>query len=279
MEKPTLVSKSKCFDGWVEFYKHPSTSCNLEMKFSVFIPSERQKTYPILYFLAGLTSTEENFIVKAGAQRFAAENGIMLVCPDTSPRGAGVPGEQDSWDLGVGAGFYVNATEPKWSRHYRMYDYVSDELPAVLREFFPVTPEKESITGFSMGGHGAMVLALKQPKRYRSVSAFSPIAAPSLCPWGNKAFTAYLGSDKSAWAEYDSNHLVRTVSQKIPILIDQGGDDKFLKEQLCLSRFEETCREIQYPAQIRIRPGYDHSYYFVASFIQDHIEYHAKRLA
>ena len=279
MEKPVCVSKSKCFEGSVEFYKHFSESCQLEMKFSVYLPkkSETQRL-PVLYFLAGLTSSEENFIVKGGAQKYADKHGIILVCPDTSHRGANIPGEGDSWDFGLGAGYYVNATEEPWSKNYRMYDYVALELPKILQNHFPALEGASSITGFSMGGHGAIVLGLTQPGKYRSVSAFSPISAPSQCPWGVNAFTKFLGTDRSTWKRYDSNELVKNPEIRVPLLVDQGTADKFLEDQLLTHTLEASCKEVNYPLTLRWRDGYDHSYYFIASFIEEHIEYHAKFL-
>ncbi len=274
-----LFNRYKSFEGWVEYYKHSSTSCRGEMRFSVYRPPQQAaRRVPILYWLSGLTCTEENFQAKAGAQAYAAKHGVMLVCPDTSPRGTGIAGETADWDCGAGAGFYVNATEPKWAGHYRMYDYVTEELPALVREKFPVDSQRESIFGHSMGGHGALVLALRQPERYRSVSAFAPIASPSQCPWGVKAFTSYLGGNRDAWAAYDANELVKSAKHRQPFLIDQGLDDKFLVEQLKPEIFEATCHEVGYPVELRRHAGYDHSYYFIASFVADHIEYHAARL-
>ncbi len=274
------VSRSKCYDGWTEFYSHPSSSTQTTMKFSVYRPPQAEKgPVPVLYWLSGLTCTEENFITKAGAQRTASRLGIMLVAPDTSPRGAGVEGEDKDWDLGVGAGFYLDATQGKWAKNYRMETYITRELRALIHANFPVIKNQEGIFGHSMGGHGAMILALRNSDIYRSVSAFAPICAPSHCPWGEKAFSNYLGTEKSQWAAHDANELVRTVSHRIPIRIDQGEDDKFLKPQLSLDRFEDTCRELGYPIEVRRRPGYDHSYYFISSFIDEHFEYHAARLS
>ena len=267
-----LVSRYRHFEGWVEFYKHASTATRTEMKFSVYRPPQAEsRKVPVLYWLSGLTCTEENFMVKSGAQRYAAEHGLMIVAPDTSPRGAGIPGEGDAWDFGLGAGFYVNATLPRWSDHYR-------ELPGIVEGQFPVKADRAGISGHSMGGHGAMVLSLRHPGRYQSVSAFSPICAPSLCPWGQKAFTGYLGADRSAWAEYDANVLVTRARTRLPIRIDQGGEDKFLNDQLMPEIFQATCAKADYPIDLKIRAGYDHSYYFVASFIGEHIAYHASFL-
>ena len=231
---------------------------------------------PVLYWLSGLTCNEQNFITKAGAQRYAAEHGIAIVCPDTSPRGDDVA-DAEGYDLGKGAGFYVDATEAPWSAHYRMHSYVVDELPALIEANFPVT-DARAISGHSMGGHGALVVALRNPGRYRSVSAFSPIVAPSLVPWGEKAFTAYLGDDRAAWAGYDATELVKSSSEKLPILVDQGEADEFLDGQLKPWLLKEAADAAGHPVYLRMQPGYDHSYYFIASFIGDHIAHHAKAL-
>jgi S-formylglutathione hydrolase len=274
----TCLSKTKSFDGTVEFYSHASSSTRTDMRFSVFRPPQSQsRRVPVLYWLSGLTCTEENFMAKAGAQRLAAKHGLMLVAPDTSPRGPGVA-EGDSWDLGLGAGFYVNATQPKWAPHYRMFDYIAHELPALVREHFPILGDREGIFGHSMGGHGALVLALRQPGRYLSVSAFAPIVAPMDCPWGVKAFTNYLGDDKALWAEYDTCRLIAHSTKRVPFLVDQGTEDKFLKDQLKPHLLKEACLAADYPLDLRMRDGYDHSYYFIASFMESHIEHHAKAL-
>lgn len=283
MEKPKRISRSRCFaegtSGSVEFYSHQSTTCAGEMRFSVYVPpqAEKQKV-PILYWLSGLTCTEENFIAKAGAQRFASSHGILLVCPDTSPRTAKITGEAEHWDFGLGAGYYVNATQGEWAKHYRMYDYVRSELPDLIKANFNVDAERESIFGHSMGGHGALVLALRNPGRYRSVSAFAPICAPSQCPWGEKAFTRFLGTDRSAWAQYDANELIAVSQDKIPLFIDQGLEDAFLPSQLRTEVFEQTCKSHNHPLNLRRHEGYDHSFYFISTFIADHIEYHAEFL-
>ena len=274
-----LISRAKSHEGWVEFYRHRSYSCDIDMRFSVFRPPQcDERPVPILYWLSGLTCTEENFMVKAGAQAFLARHGILLVAPDTSPRGAGIEGESENWDFGVGAAYYVNATQAPWSRHYRMYDYVTRELPDLVKANFPVRADRESIFGHSMGGHGALICALKQPGRYRSVSAFAPISAPSLCPWGEKAFSHFLGERREDWSAYDAHCLVKSASARQPILIDQGTDDKFLAEQLLPQKLAETCREVGYPLELRMRQGYDHSFYFISSFVGEHIEYHARQL-
>jgi len=285
MSKPPLelLSDQRCFGGHVRFYRHVSTATGTLMTFSVFVPpqAERQPV-PILYWLSGLSCTAENFTTKAGAQRYAAEHGVLLVAPDTSPRGAGVPGESDSYDLGTGAGFYLNATQAPWSRSYRMYDYVVDELPRLIKSELAATvkirPDRESIFGHSMGGHGALVCALRNPGRYRSVSAFAPICAPSRVPWGQKAFAAYLGDDQAAWRQYDASILIETASERLPILIDQGDRDQFLDAQLSPKYFAEVCDRHRHPLTLRWQAGYDHSYFFIATFVGEHIAYHASLL-
>lgn len=271
-----LTSEYKCFGGKVCFYSHFSSSCNGEMRFAVYQPPQAsQEPVPILYFLSGLTCTEENFMVKAGAQRWAAEYGLMLVTPDTSPRNTGIPGEDDDWDFGTGAGFYVDATTQPWRSHYQMYSYVVQELPALITANFPVQTEKQGIFGHSMGGHGALVCAMRNPKLYKSVSAFAPITAPMHCPWGQKAFSRYLGTNQETWREYDASELVKNLRYNSSILIDQGTADKFLVEQLLPEVFEQACKEVNQPLNLRYQEGYDHSYYFIASFIEDHIRHHA----
>ena len=274
-----LLSKAKMFDGTIEYHSHQSTTCQSEMRFSIYLPPAAEKRpVPVLYWLSGLTCTEENFMVKSGAQQHAARNGIAIVCPDTSPRNTGIEGEAASWDFGAGAGFYVNATRAPWSKHFNMYDYVNTELPALLHARFPLRQGRESISGHSMGGHGALVLALRNPLRFQSVSAFSPIVAPSQCPWGEKAFTKYLGDDRNSWLQYDAVHLLSQASHAQPLLIDQGLDDKFLTEQLKPELLQAVASKRDYPLTLRMQPGYDHSYYFIASFIKDHIDYHAQQL-
>ncbi|MGB3493703.1 MAG: S-formylglutathione hydrolase [Elainellaceae cyanobacterium] len=281
----TLRSQSACFGGSTRFYSHSSTACQGEMKFAVYVPPQAQTTaVPVLYFLSGLTCTDENFMTKAGAQRYAAEHGMMLVAPDTSPRDAGISGEDDSWDFGTGAGFYVDATESPWSKHYRMYSYVTEELPQLIAANFPADMERQGIFGHSMGGHGALICALKNPGRYRSVSAFAPIVAPMQCPWGQKAFRNYLGEDKNQWAAYDASELVKATKgdrplNSHPILIDQGSADSFLHQnQLLPEIFEAACAEAKQPLQLRMQPDYDHSYYFISTFVGDHIRHHAAAL-
>ncbi|HKJ95329.1 MAG TPA: S-formylglutathione hydrolase [Gammaproteobacteria bacterium] len=274
-----LVERHGCFGGQVEFYRHRSAACDADMRFSVFHPPQAEHgNVPVLFWLSGLTCTEENFTVKAGAQRYAAEHGIMLVAPDTSPRGLGLPGEDDAYDFGSGAGFYVNATQPPWSAHYRMYDYVVDELPKLVAESLPADPARCGIFGHSMGGHGALVAALRNPGKYRSVSAFAPVCAPTRCPWGKKAFTGYLGADEAAWGEYDAHLLVARTESRLPLLVDQGTSDDFLEEQLRPWDLQQACRDAGYPLTLRFQASYDHSYYFIASFIGDHIAHHASAL-
>jgi S-formylglutathione hydrolase len=276
---PKLLSESVSFDGTIGFYSHTSTACSGEMKFAVYQPPQtKERSLPVLYFLSGLTCTEENFMVKAGAQQFAAQYGLILVTPDTSPRHTGIPGEDDAWDFGTGAGFYVDATQAPWNTHYRMYSYVTDELPTLIQQHFPVDMNRQGIFGHSMGGHGALVCALRNPDRYRSVSAFAPIAAPMQCPWGQKAFSNYLGSDHSDWQNYDASELVRVAKFHSSILIDQGTNDQFLTTQLLPDVFKKACEDVDQPLTLRLQPGYDHSYYFIATFIEDHIRHHATAL-
>lgn len=273
---PKLVSEHLCFGGKVGFYSHVSDTCNGEMRFSVYQPPQAKSApVPVLYFLSGLTCTEENFMGKSGAQQFAAKYGIMLVVPDTSPRNTGIEGEDKDWDFGTGAGFYVDATQEKWRSHYQMYSYVVRELPALIADNFPVQPEKMGIFGHSMGGHGALVCALKNPDIYKSVSAFAPIAAPMRCLWGQKAFSNYLGADQESWRDYDASELVLSAKFNRPILIDQGTADQFLAEQLLPEAFEKACAEAGQPLTLRYQEGYNHSYYFIATFIEDHIRHHA----
>ncbi len=277
-----VVSQHRSFGGTVGFYKHEAASTACPMKFAVFTPPQAQSgRVPVLYYLAGLTCTEETFMIKAGAQRVAAELGIMLVAPDTSPRGVKLPGDTDSWDFGVGAGFYLDATVEPWSRHYRMYTYVTQELRALIEAQFPADTARTGIFGHSMGGHGALTIALRNPERYRSVSAFAPIAAPKQCPWGQKAFSGYLGPDRGQWSQYDATELVagvKNAASRPQILIDQGLSDQFLQTQLHPHLFEEACRKVGYPLQLRRHEGYDHSYYFISSFVQDHLVHHARIL-
>nr|WP_298410720.1 S-formylglutathione hydrolase [uncultured Halomonas sp.] len=272
------VSANKCFGGWLKRYKHYARALDCEMTFSIYLPPQaEQGKVPLLWWLSGLTCTDENFMQKAGAQRVAAELGMAIVCPDTSPRGLDLPGEHDSYDFGSGAGFYVNATQEPWSKHYRMYDYVNEELASVVRQHFPVNG-RESISGHSMGGHGALIMALRQPGRYASVSAFSPVVNPSEVPWGQKAFSNYLGDDRGKWTQYDACELVAKGASRQPLFIDQGEDDNFLEEQLKPEHLEAACEKRDHPLTLRRQPGYDHSYYFIATFIEEHLRYHAKHL-
>lgn len=274
-----VLSEHRCFGGVQGYYANASDEIGLRARFAVFVPPQAQAgPVPVVTYLAGLTCTEETFVIKAGAQRVAAELGLMLVAPDTSPRGANVPGEADSWDFGVGAGFYVDATAEPWARHYRMYSYVTRELPAIIAASFPADRERQGIFGHSMGGHGALVCALRNPDQYRSVSAFAPICAPSQCPWGHKAFGGYLGDDRSAWSRYDATALVRERPHPGPILIDQGLADKFLAEQLLPEAFEAACAASEQSLTMRRHAGYDHGYFFIATFMEDHLRHHAALL-
>jgi S-formylglutathione hydrolase len=277
-----VISQHACFGGVVGFYRHEAASTSCPMRFAVFTPPQaRAGRVPVLYYLAGLTCTEETFMIKAGAQRVAAELGIMLVAPDTSPRGIKLPGDSDSWDFGVAAGFYLDATVEPWSRHYRMYTYVTQELRNLIESQFPADSGRTGIFGHSMGGHGALTLALRNPERYRSVSAFAPIAAPRQCPWGQKAFTGYLGPDRGQWSQYDATELVAGVqdgARRSPILIDQGLSDQFLQTQLHPHLFEEAAKKVGYPLTLRRHEGYDHGYYFISTFMEDHLRHHARIL-
>jgi S-formylglutathione hydrolase len=251
------------------------------MTFSVYLPPQAEDSpVPIIYWLSGLTCTDDNFVQKAGAQRYAAEDGVALICPDTSPRGEGVPDDPESaYDFGLGAGFYVNATQQPWSKHYQMYSYITEELPAVLAASeLPLQTTNASIMGHSMGGHGALTIALKNPGKYKSVSAFSPICSPLNCPWGEKALSNFLGNNKDDWSEYDSCALIAKAEEKLPILIDQGDADDFLLKQLKPELLKAACDKAGHPLKLRMQPDYDHSYFFIASFIGDHIKYHADLL-
>ncbi|WP_233839168.1 S-formylglutathione hydrolase [Paraburkholderia sp. ZP32-5] len=273
------IERHASHGGSQQVWKHTSATVGCEMKFGIYLPEAalRGNPCPVLYWLSGLTCTEQNFITKSGVQRYAAEHGIIVVAPDTSPRGNDVPDSPD-YDLGQGAGFYINATQAPWATHFRMYDYVVSELPAIIEAQFPASNVR-SISGHSMGGHGALVIALRNPDRYRSVSAFSPIVAPSQVPWGKKAFAAYLGDDQDAWKQYDAVELVGSASERLPLLIDQGSDDEFLGTQLQPQLLRAACEKAGYPLQLNLREGHDHSYYFIASFIGEHMAFHAKALA
>ncbi|KIH12844.1 S-formylglutathione hydrolase [Escherichia coli] len=302
-----MLEEHRCFEGWQQRWRHDSSTLNCPMTFSIFLPPPRDHTPPpVLYWLSGLTCNDENFTTKAGAQRVAAELGIVLVMPDTSPRGEKVAND-DGYDLGQGAGFYLNATQPPWATHYRMYDYLRDELPALVQSQFNVSDrcaisghsmgghgalimalvqsqfnvsDRCAISGHSMGGHGALIMALKNPGKYTSVSAFAPIVNPCSVPWGIKAFSSYLGEDKNAWLEWDSCALMyaSNAQDAIPTLIDQGDNDQFLADQLQPAVLAEAARQKAWPMTLRIQPGYDHSYYFIASFIEDHLRFHAQYL-
>ncbi|GAB3251594.1 alpha/beta hydrolase family protein [Chitinimonas naiadis] len=276
------LNQHACFGGVQHFYRHASRVIGLPMRFSVYLPPAAQSgPVPALLYLAGLTCTEETFMIKAGAQRLAAELGLALIAPDTSPRGAGVAGETDSWDFGAGAGFYLDATEAPWSQHYRMESYLIDELLPLLQATLPIDGKRLGIFGHSMGGHGALTLALRHPGVFRSLSAFAPIAAPSECPWGEKAFGGYLGNDKAAWLAHDASVLMTQANTPYPegILIDQGLADQFLTTQLYPERFEAACQVANQPLTLRRHAGYDHGYYFISTFMADHLAHHAKILA
>lgn len=274
------IDEHKSFGGWQRRYRHASRSCDCDMTFAVYLPpAAGSGPVPVVYWLSGLTCTDENFVNKAGAQRAAAELGLAVVAPDTSPRGPGVA-DDDAYDLGTGAGFYVNATRAPWAAHYRMYDYVAEELPALVAAELPVDTERAAISGHSMGGHGALVIGLRHPDRYRSISAFAPICAPASVPWGEKAFSAYLGDDREAWRQYDASVLAAAAdpSAAPPIRVDQGEADGFLAEQLAPARLADACAGSGLDLDLNYRPGYDHSYFFIASFIDEHLRFHAAAL-
>jgi len=279
MSSIELISEHGCFGGVQRFYKHASRETRGTMKFSVYVPPQAQAgKVPVLYYLAGLTCTEETFPIKSHAQQAAAELGMMLVAPDTSPREPRLPGDADSWDFGQAAGFYVDATQTPWSANYRMYSYVTRELPEVIAANLPVIPQSTGIFGHSMGGHGALICALRNPSVYRSVSAFAPIAAPMQSPWGKKAFTNYLGENREAWREYDASELVARKPFPGLILIDQGTSDQFLKEQLLPEKFSAAAEKAGQKLRLRMQPGYDHGYYFMQTFMADHLRHHAEAL-
>ena len=275
------IASQKSFGGWHKRFRHHSSTLNCDMQFAVYLPPQAAADVrlPVLYWLSGLTCTDENFMQKAGAQRVAAELGLIIVAPDTSPRGAEVPDDpHGAWDFGLGAGFYLNATEQPWARHYRMHDYVVHELPALIEASFPASG-KRGISGHSMGGHGALVCALRNPRRYQSVSAFAPISNPMACPWGEKAFSTYLGEDRKDWREWDACALLAEASERLPMLIDQGEADDFLATQLKPQALRDAASAAGYPLTLRLQPGYDHSYFFIASFIDDHLRHHAQALS
>jgi S-formylglutathione hydrolase len=275
-----MISQNKSFAGLQTIYSHESTTTSCEMRFAIFLPPQAtKKKVPVLYWLSGLTCTEENFIVKAGAQRVAAELGIAIIVCDTSPRGLGIPGEDASYDFGTGAGFYVDATIEPWAKNYRMYSYVASELPHLIAANFPVDTARVGIFGHSMGGHGALIIALKNPTYFKSVSAFAPICSPLACSWGQKALSGFLGSDQTAWKEYDATALVKARGwNNSAILVDQGSKDQFLVEQLKPELLEAACEEAGVKINLRMQEDYDHSYYFIASFIEDHLRFHHKNL-
>jgi len=271
------IGANRCFGGRQLRFRHASTVLGCDMTFSVYLPPQAEAgKVPLVYWLSGLTCTDENFVTKAGAQRYAAQLGLAIVAPDTSPRGEGVPADPDgAWDFGLGAGFYVNATQEPWRRHYRMYDYIVDELPALVSAGFPVDSSRTGISGHSMGGHGALTIALKNPGRFRSVTAFAPICSPLRCPWGEKALGNYLGPDRDSWLQYDTTALLAGATEQLPVLVDQGDADNFLAGQLKTPLLEQACRESGYPMTIRMQAGYDHSYFFISSFIGEHLAFHA----
>ena len=276
-----VLGATKVFGGTQQQVKHASKVLNCDMRFSIYLPPQAsdENKVPVLYWLSGLTCTDENFMQKAGAQRIAAELGIAIVAPDTSPRGEGVADDENqAYDLGLGAGFYLNSTQAPWQQHYQMYDYIVSELPALVEKNFPVT-ELRAISGHSMGGHGALVIALRNPASFTSVSAFSPISNPINCPWGQKAFTAYLGESKADWMNYDACELMSKSSEHLPALVDQGLADNFLEQELMPDSLVEAANKSDYPLEFRKQAGYDHSYYFIASFIEDHLRFHAEYLA
>jgi S-formylglutathione hydrolase len=276
-----VLSEHFCFGGIQRFIRHDSRECRGPMRVAVYEPPqvrEHGAKVPVLYYLAGLTCTEETFTIKAGAQRLAAQYGLMLVAPDTSPREPRILGDDASWDFGLAAGFYVDATEAPWSAHYRMYSYVAGELPELIADHFAADPSRQSIMGHSMGGHGALVCALRNPDRYRSVSAFAPIVAPSQVPWGQKAFRGYLGPDRERWSEYDATALVERSTWPGKIMVDQGTADKFLAEQLRPELFADACAKAGQQLRLRMQPGYDHSYWFIQTFMPDHMAWHAAAL-
>ncbi len=276
-----ILARQRSFGGWQLRCRHASAVLDCDMHFAVYLPPQAAQpaaALPVLYWLSGLTCTDENFTQKAGAQRMAAELGIVIVCPDTSPRGPQVPGDPEgAWDFGLGAGFYVNATAEPWQHHYKMHDYVVQELPSLIEANFPVSTRR-GISGHSMGGHGALVCALRNPGRYLSVSAFAPICHPSVVPWGEKALSRFLGNDKAAWKAWDACELIANASERLPLLIDQGADDSFLHQQLKPALLEAAAQAAGHPLTLRLQPGYDHSYYFIASFIDDHLRHHATAL-
>lgn len=271
------LSEQLCFGGVQRVYRHQSAATGTPMRFAAFVPAG-EGPFPVLWFLAGLTCTEENFTTKAGAQRHAADHGVILIAPDTSPRGDDVPDEA-AYDFGKGAGFYVDATQAPWSANFRMRSYIEDELPALIGKTLPADMTRQGITGHSMGGHGALTIALRNPGRFRSVSAFAPIVSPLHCPWGEKALTGYLGGDRAVWRPYDACALIEDGARVSELLVDQGDADSFLADQLKPQLLVDACRDAGIDLTLRMQRGYDHSYYFIATFIADHIAWHARRLA
>ncbi len=272
----TLLNHHKAFGGWLKQYSHHSGTVNCQMRFSIFLPSGATQTHrvPVLYWLSGLTCSDENFMQKAGALKMAEELGIAIVTADTSPRGEGVPDDAEGhYDFGLGAGFYLNATQAPWQTHYQMYDYIRYELPELIEQHFPVTTQR-ALSGHSMGGHGALILALRNQDFYSSVSAFSPICHPVACPWGQKAFSHYLGDDPAVWLDYDASELIATAKQTVPMLIHQGSDDEFLEQQLMPASLRSAAEKNNYPITFKQVDGYDHSYYFISSFIDQHLQFH-----
>jgi len=274
------VSQARCFGGTQFVYRHVSRETNTPMRLAVFVPPQAKTSkVPVVWFLSGLTCTEENFTVKAGAQRMASELGLILIAPDTSPRGEGVPDDSEgAYDFGLGAGFYVDATEAPWAEHYRMRSYIERELPALVADNLPADMGRQGITGHSMGGHGALTVSLRNPGRFAATSAFAPIASPMNCPWGEKALSGYIGPDRSAWLEYDACALIEGGARLPDLLVDQGTADSFLENQLKPGLLEEACTKAGQPLTLRRQEGYDHSYFFIASFIEDHLRWHAQRL-
>ncbi|MEM7171743.1 MAG: S-formylglutathione hydrolase [Pseudomonadota bacterium] len=281
MSELTVVSQQRCFGGTQGFYSHPSALCGGEMKFAVFQPPQALSgaKVPLLIYLSGLTCTEENFVVKAGAQSLAAELGMMILAPDTSPRGSDYPGEHDAYDFGSAAGFYLDATQEPWSKTYKMYSYITQELPAVIAAHFPADMDRQGITGHSMGGHGALTIHLKNPQTYKTASAFAPICAPTQCPWGEKALGGYLGPNKETWRAYDTCELLKDGNRsEATLLVDQGDADGFLGEQLKPELLSAACEAAGQSLELRMQPDYDHSYYFIATFMDDHLRHHAAGL-
>jgi S-formylglutathione hydrolase len=277
------ISEHGCFGGKMGFYRHRSTVNDCDMRFSVFLPPQAEHgAVPVLTFLSGLTCTEETFMIKSGAQRYAAQLGLMLISPDTSPRGDDVPDDPDgAYDFGIAAGFYLNATQPPWSANFQMYDYVTRELPDVIFSRFPADAGRQGLFGHSMGGHGALTIGLKNPDTYKSISAFAPICSPMNCPWGRKALSNYLGNDQSAWPEYDATELVKRLGDKRPrskILIDQGMSDQYLEQELHPHLFEAACAKRSVDIELRRHEGYDHGYYFISTFMEDHLKHHSDLL-